>query len=308
MSQAFDRRTLLAAGVAAAGSAWSAAADPAPVTLLNVSYDPTRELYKAYNDTSEKIVGRRLLSEAASNPAHNLPRVKELHDIFEGRNTWHEESWSYWLHSAAEDEDQLKALLDRVEARLDNLRAFLLPEGWAGRQIFLRFDGVNSAYYAYLNGQMAGFSKGTHLPAEFDVTSLVRPGENVLAVQVFRWCDNTYMEDQDYWRLSGIFRDVHLYSTPELHIRDARVRTTFDEAWRDATMEVRTDLVNYAALPSEAASVQLELLEQLRREVASRTDNHGTMLICEHPPSISIGSVKFFSRRIRSSLRAFSST
>ena len=147
-------------------------------------------------------------------------------------------------------------------------RTFVLPEGWGGRRIFLRFDGVNSAYYAYLNGQLVGFSKGTHLPAEFDVTSLVRPGENVLAVQVFRWCDNTYMEDQDYWRLSGIFRDVHLYSTPELHIRDARVRTTFDEAWRDATMEVRTDLVNYAALPSEAASVQLELLDNQGRQVA----------------------------------------
>ena len=87
-------------------------------------------LCRRYNDLAEKIVGRRIVPETPSNPAHNLPPVKELHDIFEGRNTWHEESWSYWLHSAAEDEDQLNALLDRVEARLENLRAFILPEGW----------------------------------------------------------------------------------------------------------------------------------------------------------------------------------
>ncbi|MFA4945296.1 MAG: uroporphyrinogen decarboxylase family protein [Lentisphaeria bacterium] len=87
-------------------------------------------LCRRYNDLAAKIVGRRILPETMANPAHKLPPVKELHEIFEGRNTWHEESWSYWLHSAAESEDDLARLLDRVETRLEKLREFILPPGW----------------------------------------------------------------------------------------------------------------------------------------------------------------------------------
>lgn len=88
-------------------------------------------LARRYNDQAERIVGRRLLDEKTNRfQMHRWPEIRQLHDIFEGRNTWHEESFSYWLHPAAETEDELKALLDRVEQRLENLRASLLPPDW----------------------------------------------------------------------------------------------------------------------------------------------------------------------------------
>lgn len=109
-------------------------------------------LCRRYNDAAEKIVGRRLLKETVDDPGLKMPAAKELHDIFEGKNVWHDESWSYWLHAAADDEDQLKALLDRVEARLDNLRAFLLPPGWDEALARFRAAGGKFAPYRWQRG------------------------------------------------------------------------------------------------------------------------------------------------------------
>lgn len=99
---------------------------------------------------------------------------------------------------------------------------FQIPEGWTGRQLILRFDAVDSAFELFLNGQYVGFSKGSRMPAEFDVTAHARPNENVLAVRVYQWSDGSYLEDQDMWWLSGIFRDVTLLAAPatpwDLHL------------------------------------------------------------------------------------------
>ena len=99
---------------------------------------------------------------------------------------------------------------------------FQIPEGWTGRPLILRFDGVDSAFELYLNGQYVGFSKGSRMPAEFDVTAHARANENVVAVRVYQWSDGSYLEDQDMWWLSGIFRDVTLLAAPvapwDLHI------------------------------------------------------------------------------------------
>ena len=102
-------------------------------------------------------------------------------------------------------------------------RWFDLPEDLSGRKILLTLDGVDSAYFVYVNGVEAGFAKTPHLTSEFDITSLVRPGRNLLALRVFKWSDGTYLEDQDMWRLSGIFRDVYLLDVPEAHLTDLRV-------------------------------------------------------------------------------------
>jgi beta-galactosidase/beta-glucuronidase len=118
-------------------------------------------------------------------------------------------------------------------------RAFTVPAAWEGMRVTLRFGGVNSAFYVWVNGEQVGYSQGAHLPSEFDITDLVRDGENVLAVQVMQYSDGSYMEDQDYWRLSGIFRNVALLATPPVHVSDVRVRTTFDAAYTDATLDVR---------------------------------------------------------------------
>jgi hypothetical protein len=109
---------------------------------------------------------------------------------------------------------------------------FEVPTAWDGRQVFLHFAGVKSAFSLWVNGEAVGHSQGSMTPAEFDVTPYLREGENLLAAEVFRWSDGSYLEDQDTWRLSGICRDVFLYSTPGVHIADFAARTELDESYR----------------------------------------------------------------------------
>ncbi len=121
------------------------------------------------------------------------------------------------------------------------LREFSLPPSWDGRQVFLEFGGVDSAFYLWLNGQPAGYSQGSHMPSEFDITPFLRPGLNTLAVQVFQWSDGSYLEDQDQWRLSGIFRDVCLIARPAaVSVQDVQIRTSIDGTL-DLRVEMRGD-------------------------------------------------------------------
>ncbi|MCL4298862.1 MAG: DUF4981 domain-containing protein [Anaerolineae bacterium] len=130
-------------------------------------------------------------------------------------------------------------------------QTFTLPADWQGRQVFICFDGVESAFYLWLNGRQVGFSKGSRMPAEFDVTPYLQPGPNNLAVMVIRWSDASYIEDQDYWWLTGIFRDVYLYATPKVHIFDFFARTEFDPDFREATLRVQAT-VNFYDAPAPA--------------------------------------------------------
>ena len=104
--------------------------------------------------------------------------------------------------------------------------------------VFLCFESVDSAFYLWVNGAPVGYSQGSRLPAEFDITPYVRPGENVLAVKVLRYCDGSYLEDQDMWRMSGIQRDVVLITKPKVSLRDFTVRAELDEACRDGHLHV----------------------------------------------------------------------
>ncbi len=131
-------------------------------------------------------------------------------------------------------------------------RTFTVPEKWKGRHVFLHFDGVESAFYVWVNGQKVGYSQGSRTPAEFNITKYVKPGENTLAVEVYRWCDGSYLEDQDFWRLSGIFRHVYLFATPDLHIRDFRVVTDLDDRYENATLKLTVNVHNYGDKPLEA--------------------------------------------------------
>ncbi|MBR2713685.1 MAG: DUF4981 domain-containing protein, partial [Kiritimatiellae bacterium] len=105
---------------------------------------------------------------------------------------------------------------------------FTVPADWKGRDVILRFDGVYSAYYVWVNGQKVGYAEDSKLPSEFDVTAFLRDGENLLAVEVYRWCDGSYLEDQDMFRYSGIFRDVTLWARPKDGIWDFTVKTFAD--------------------------------------------------------------------------------
>ncbi len=99
-------------------------------------------------------------------------------------------------------------------------RELKIPRGWHGRRVVLHFGGVESAFYCWLNGEYVGFSKDSRMPAEFDITSLLKRGKNTLALQVMRWSDGTYLEDQDHWWMAGVHRDVYLYSTEHTYIAD----------------------------------------------------------------------------------------
>ncbi|MGH2562263.1 MAG: sugar-binding domain-containing protein, partial [Thermomicrobiales bacterium] len=140
-------------------------------------------------------------------------------------------------------------------------REFTLPETWGAKQVFLVFEGVNSACYVWVNGQQVGYSQGSHMPAEFNVTPYLQPGKNVLAVQVFQWCDGSYLEDQDFWRLSGIFRDVYLYATPAVRIRDIRTATHLDDQYTDADLEVQISPRRNGDRPVATLSVDARLYD-----------------------------------------------
>ncbi|MEM7031513.1 MAG: glycoside hydrolase family 2 TIM barrel-domain containing protein [Chloroflexota bacterium] len=135
---------------------------------------------------------------------------------------------------------------------------FTVPDDWAGHQIFLRFEGVDSAFYLWVNGQMVGYSQGSRLPAEFNITEYCQSGENTVALEVYRWCDGSYVEDQDFWRLSGIFRTVYLWAAPRVHIRDFWVQTEFDESYQDATLKLRANICNYQT--QDAAGLRFEAM------------------------------------------------
>lgn len=121
-------------------------------------------------------------------------------------------------------------------------REFELNRSLEGEQLIIRFNGVDSAYELYVNGEFAGYSKGARIQAEFDITGLCRQGINTLTVRVFQWSDGTYLEDQDMWWLSGIFRDVELYTRPTGGLYDYTVNTEFDSEWQDAALSVSVKL------------------------------------------------------------------
>ena len=131
---------------------------------------------------------------------------------------------------------------------------FTVPEGWKDREVILRFDGVYSAYYVWVNGQMVGYAEDSKLPSEFDITTYLKEdGENLLAVEVYRWCDGSYVEDQDMFRFSGIFRDVSIWARPRAGIADVCVKTQLDDRYENAmvTLSLTTHGEGLAAATAE---------------------------------------------------------
>ena len=118
---------------------------------------------------------------------------------------------------------------------------FTVPEAWKGRDVHLRFEGVYSAYYVWVNGRKVGYSEDSCTAHEFDVTAFLRPGENLLAVEVYRWCDGSYLEDQDFFRYSGIYRSVMLFATPKRVIRTFHATVDLVNGYRDATIDLEVE-------------------------------------------------------------------
>jgi beta-galactosidase len=124
---------------------------------------------------------------------------------------------------------------------------FTTPDAWKGKQVFLHFAGIQSSGTVYLNGKEIGYSEDGMTPSEYNITDLLRQGKNLLAVQVINLSDGSYLEDQDFWRLSGIYREVFLYATPGQHIRDFQVITDLDDQYRDASLKLKMNVKNYSS-------------------------------------------------------------
>lgn len=138
-------------------------------------------------------------------------------------------------------------------------RDFEVPAEWKGRQIFLNFDGVDAGFFVWVNGEKAGYSENSRNAAEFNITKYVKPGKNMIAVEVYRYTTGSYLEDQDMWRLSGIFRNVTIWSAPQQHIRDFFIKTDLDDQYRNAVVEVTAKVKNYGIKPVKAAKLTATL-------------------------------------------------
>lgn len=149
-----------------------------------------------------------------------------------------------------------------------------------GKQTTVTFDGVNSAFHLWCNGVWVGYSQDSRLAAEFDLTSLLLEGRNQLTVMVLRWSDGSYLEDQDMWWLSGIFRDVTLTSKPTIHIKDVQVNTELDASYRDSVLHVTTTL-SKKNLPH---SVKVSLYDAQQNLVASEESLSGLQFVDEKGP------------------------
>jgi len=138
-------------------------------------------------------------------------------------------------------------------------RDFTVPAEWKGRRTFITFDGVDAGFFIWVNGQKVGYSVNSRNAAEFDLTKYIKPGKNTLAVEVYRYTTGSYLEDQDMWRMSGIFRNVTLWSAPQEHIRDYFIKTNFDKQFRNAEVVVSTKVKNYGSTEIKAHELNISL-------------------------------------------------
>ena len=130
-------------------------------------------------------------------------------------------------------------------------RNFNLPLNWNKNTTIIHFDGVKSAFFLWINGEKVGYSQGSMTPAEFDITKYLKTGKNSISVQVFRWSDASFIEDQDFWRLSGIYRDVYLMNIPDTHIRHFKVDASLSDDLKHGNLSVVSHLKNYSETGKE---------------------------------------------------------
>lgn len=166
-------------------------------------------------------------------------------------------------------------------------REFTLPAEWEGRRNFITFDGVDSAFFLWINGEKVGFSVNSRNAAEFDLTKYLKPGKNIIAVEVYQYSSGTWLEDQDMWRLHGIFRNVTLWSAPQVHIRDFFVKTDLDKDYKDATLDVAAKIKNYSDKTGKAQTFTATLYDKEGKEIAKASAS-GTALKSNTEQSLNV--------------------
>jgi beta-galactosidase len=142
-----------------------------------------------------------------------------------------------------------------------------LPSAWKDKEIFLRMEGATSASFVWVNGKEVGYNAGANEPAEYNITSFLKSGKNLIAVNVYKYSAGTYLEDQDFWRLAGIFRDVYLLATPKVHMRDYYVTTDLDQNYKDANLSVNAEISNYSSISQSGYSVRATLSDKNQKSL-----------------------------------------
>jgi beta-galactosidase len=153
-------------------------------------------------------------------------------------------------------------------------KEFIVPEGWSTRQVMLHFGSITGCAFVYVNSKKVGMTKASKTAAEFDITPFIKKGKNLLAVQVFRWHDGSYLEDQDFWRLSGIERDVFLYALPKLSIWDFYLKADLDAQYQDGIFTADIDLRKFARTIDPSGTISVELVDPAGRSVFKQSKNY----------------------------------
>lgn len=146
-------------------------------------------------------------------------------------------------------------------------KSFTVPDSWEGNEVMLQFGSITGCAFVYINGEKVGMTKASKSPAEFDITKYLKKGNNLLAVQVFRWHDGSYLEDQDFFRISGIERDVFLYALPKQTVWDFFLKTDLDAQYKDAIFSAAIDIRQFAGNNNKAGLVKLEIIDKAGKPV-----------------------------------------
>ncbi|MGW5636988.1 glycoside hydrolase family 2 TIM barrel-domain containing protein [Streptomyces sp. NPDC003832] len=186
-----------------------------------------------------------------------VPSVWQLHG--HDRPIYLNITYPYWGANGHGEEPKPPAAPTRYNPVGQYRRTFTVPGDWSGRRVFLHFEGVKSAHYVWINGQLAGYDEDSYTPSEYDITDRLTSGTNRIAVEVYRYSDGDWLEDQDMIRLSGIFRSVYLYSTPAVHLRDFTLQTPLGDDFTTAALSVTASVRAYGGGTPGAYTVETQL-------------------------------------------------
>ncbi|MFI6438581.1 glycoside hydrolase family 2 TIM barrel-domain containing protein [Streptomyces sp. NPDC050759] len=179
-------------------------------------------------------------------------------------------TYPWWGPNGLGEEAQPPAAPTRYNPVGQYRRTFTVPKDWSGRRTFLHFEGVKSAHYVWINGELVGYHEDSFTPAEYDITPHLKPGTNQIAVEVYRFSDGDWLEDQDMIRLSGIFRSVYLYSTPAVHLRDFKLDTPLGDDYTSAELSVTASVRDYGGGNQGRYTVETQLYDSGGHAVWSR--------------------------------------
>ncbi|MFF9484945.1 glycoside hydrolase family 2 TIM barrel-domain containing protein [Streptomyces sp. NPDC014676] len=179
-------------------------------------------------------------------------------------------TYPYWGPNGRGEDPQPPAAPTRYNPVGQYRRTFTVPRDWRGRRTFLHFEGVKSAHYVWINGELVGYDEDSYTPSEYDITDHLKSGTNQIAVEVYRYADGDWLEDQDMIRLSGIFRSVYLYSTPAVHLRDFKLDTPLDDTYTQGELAVTASVRAYGGGESGRYTVETQLYDARGHAVWSR--------------------------------------